>query len=109
MKRLVQILFVAIWIVGTVVGGLDVWSSGPALEEGSLHLLVDTDHARLGANRSHVVLTIKSPWRSWWRVTAPIPEILAPDRSEKPPPSHAEAAAPSSALPPVIRSLASLP
>jgi hypothetical protein len=108
MKRFVQILVAAIWLVGAVVGGFDVHPSAPISEEPSMRLVIDTDHARLGVDRSRVVLAVETPWQSRWCVAAPLPEILTPNRSTKTS-SRSETAAPSSIFPSIIRSFAPLP
>jgi len=109
MKRLVQILLVAIWLVGAAVGGLDAKPPEPASEETSMQLVIDTDHARLGVDRNRVVLAVETPWHSDWRVAAPMPKMFVPSRSEVPPCSQSKPDAQSSIVTFVIRSLLSLP
>jgi hypothetical protein len=109
MKRLVQILVAAVWLVGAVAGGLDVRLSTPAPKEPSMQLVIDTDHARLGVDRNRVVLAVETPWHSDWRVAAPMPELLGPNRPENSPRSQSEPDAHPSIVTFVIRSLAALP
>ncbi len=109
MKRLVQTLVAAIWIVGAVAGGLDVRSSEPVPEEPSMQLVIDTDHARLGVDRTRVVLAVETPWHSEWRVAVPMPKMFVPSRSEEPPCSPSEPEAQPSVITFIIRSLLPLP
>jgi Na+-transporting methylmalonyl-CoA/oxaloacetate decarboxylase gamma subunit len=109
MKRFVQILVAAIWLVGAVVGGFDVHPSAPVPKEPSMKLVIDTDHARLGVDRDRVVLAVETPWHSDWRVAAPMPDPLVPNRPEDSPRSQSEPDAQPSIVAFVIRSLASLP
>ena len=109
MKRLVQILVVAIWLVGAAVGGLDAKPPEPDSEETSMQLVIDTDHARLGVDRNRVVLVVETPWHSDWRVAAPMPERVAPSSPEDPPRSQPKPDAQPSIVTFVIRSLLSLP
>ena len=121
MKRLVQTLVAAIWIVGAVAGDLDVRSSEPVPEEPSMQLVIDTDHARLGVDRTgpspggivqirtRVVLAVETPWHSEWRVAVPMPKMFVPSRSEEPPCSPSEPEAQPSVITFVIRSLLPLP
>jgi hypothetical protein len=108
MKRLVQLLLVAAWIVGAVLGDLPQRSSASGAEDASMHLLVETERAQLGVEKSRVVLTVETPWHSQWRVTAPLPEILTPDPVTEPS-SRSETAAPSPVCPSLIRSFVPLP
>jgi hypothetical protein len=109
MKRLVQLLVAAIWLAGAVAGGLDVRLSTPAPEEQSMQLVIDADHARLGIDRNRVVLAVETPWHSDWRVAAPMPTPLVPNRPENPPRSQSEPESQPSIVIFVIRSLAALP
>lgn len=108
MNRLLQFLFIAVWIAGAVLGRLPVQPPVSAPEDESLYLLVNTDHTRLGMDRTQIVLTVETPWRSEWRATAPMPKMLVPNRSEESPSaSQSEVPAPS-LVPFVICSFASL-
>jgi len=109
MKRLVQILVVAIWVTGAIVGDLDMQPSKPVSEEPSMQLVIDTDHAHLGIDRNRVVLAVETPWHSVWRVAAPMPKMFVPSRSEEPPCSQSEPENRPSIVPFVTRSLLSLP
>lgn len=84
MKRLVQILFIAAWLVGAVAGHLPRQPSASGAEDGSMHLLVDTEYARLGADQSQIVLSVELSGHAEWRATAPMPALLAPKWSEAP-------------------------
>ncbi|GEM_PF-3946223 len=106
MKRLVQILVVAAWIAGALIGGRPDAPTEPDPTDDSVQLLVDTNYAQLGVTRSQAVLTIRTPWQSTSRVTAPLPVALTPNRSAKR--SRPKAAASPSVVPFVIRALASL-
>lgn len=106
MQRLVQLLVVAAWIAGAVVGGLPDQPTASAPTDESAHVLVDTEYAQLEVNRSRTTLTITTPWQSTWRATAPTPAMIAPNRSAER--ARAEAAAPPSVVSFLIRSLVSL-
>ena len=80
MNRLAKLFLVVVWIAGTAVWGLPDEPPAPPLKEKSVRWLVDTDHARLGVNRSHVILVIESSGPSNWRVSAPLPQRSVPDR-----------------------------
>ena len=80
MNRLAKLFLIVVWIAGTAVWGLPDESSDPPPKEKSVRWLVDTDHARLGFNRSHVILVIENSGPSNWHVSAPLPQQSVPDR-----------------------------
>lgn len=85
MTRLAQVLVLAVWIAGAAIGVLTVQSSPPSSANESLTLLLDTDYAHLGVDRTHVVLAVTTPWQSEWRMAAPRPKRLVQPRSEEAP------------------------
>lgn len=105
MKRFVQILFVAIWLAGAVVGGLPAQRSVADAQDESLQLLVDTDYAQLAISQSQIVLTFGRAGDSQWQVRISLPKMLIPNRSQEAPAQPATPA-PSSVLSSVISSLA---
>lgn len=83
MRRLVRFFLVLTWLVGAALGGLTGEPSESPPEDERLHLLVDTDHARLGVTRSRVFLVSTTSWESEWCLSAPLPETLIPRRPEQ--------------------------
>lgn len=73
MERLGQILFLLIWMAGAVLGGVVVEPSEPPSTEESPHVLAESRYVNLGITRERVILTVKPPWRSEWRLSAPLP------------------------------------
>ena len=70
MQRLVQFVFLAVWVIGAVTGGL---TASDRAEEPS-HVLMDASHARLSVAREHIVLTVGAPRWSEWQLSVPLPE-----------------------------------
>lgn len=83
MQRLVQFVFLVVWVVGVVAGGLAVQPPASDRPEEPLYVLTETSHAHLGVACEHIVLAVDAPRQSEWRFSAPIPEPFAPCRSEE--------------------------
>lgn len=85
MQRLVQFVFLVVWVIGAVTGGLTVQSPASDRAEEPSHVLMDASHARLSVAREHIVLTVGAPrWSEWW-LSVPLPGPFLPCRSEEAP------------------------
>ena len=107
MNRLIQLLLVVVWIAGAVLGGITEPPPDASTDPRELSRLIETRHAQVQITPDHVVLRITTPWQSEWRVAAPLPAALTPNRPANQ--SRSQANAPDPVLPPLIRSLSSLP
>ena len=73
-QRLVQFVFLVVWVIGAVTGGLTVQSPASDRAEEPSHVLMDASHARLSVARERIVLTVGAPRWSEWQLSVPLPE-----------------------------------
>lgn len=77
MKRLVQLIFLVVWLAGAVTAELTIQTPEPNAAGDNVHLLAETDRADLGVKGDQVILIVETPWHSEWRIAAPVPAFLA--------------------------------
>ena len=112
MQRLVQFVFLMVWVIGAVTGGLTVQSPAADRAEEPSHVLMDASHARLSVAREHIVLTVGAPRWSEWQLSVPLPEPFLSRCSEEASPASgpdANATAHSTVVSCFIRPLLSPP
>ena len=83
MQHLVQFVFLVVWVIGAVTGGLTVQSPASDRAEEPSHVLMDASHARLSVAREHIVLTVGAPRWSEWQLSVPLPEPFLSRCSEE--------------------------
>jgi len=94
MKRLVQILVLVTWLIGTATGGFTA-HLGPPVESESVHVVAESDLGRVAVRAKQIVLAVQVPPIAHWRVSAPAPSFLRSWLRASPrprPDTHADAA-----------------
>lgn len=82
MNQFVHVLLLGIWLVGSLVMGLDEQPSEPIQREGSFQstTVPSTASARLvdlSVGTNEIVVTVDTTGASQWQVIVPVPRVVA--------------------------------